>query len=282
MALKNVELEIYTQIFDLLEADTDWAALVPQGNRIRYDDVTGDEDPERGQYTDADFDRAVLETAEFETNLYSDDETFGTLDHVTDWQEEHRYVYKLTLTSRLLSQQERSLLATTSMKAIRKGGPRLGLSYVFDVRIKGTNRTEQSADTGDQRRVISEILVVVKAKLEGVSLTEDGMALIYKYKITKNGKTTEHTASVGGAALDEAGFEAHILHHKTHGKNTDGSNVQVHEIEKLEETGAQKFDDVLEEVKKRQAARKASPVVKTTPTTTTTATGGVTTTTPQK
>jgi hypothetical protein len=176
MAAKNIELEIYQKLWQLLMADPIWAALVPEGNRIRFDDLEGDENPDKPNNADGDRASARLITKTGSFSFYTEGETFQT--HApggpSDWMEKHEYIFRLTTTSQLLSLNESSGLAAQSRQAIRAGGPKLGLSYVTSVKVRSEQLDRrQSQDIEDEDLAKREVVnhdITVGVEIAGESL----------------------------------------------------------------------------------------------------------------
>jgi len=177
--LLNPELVIYSKIFDLLEDDTKWAEMVPEGNRVRFDedeDGEGSHDPDAEEKDDSDFDTAILEMTDGSTDLQASGETFGThaAGGVCNWAEDQTYTYTLRLISRLLSQRQSSKVVNRTVYVLRKAGARLGLPWVTRVRIRWKNERQNTDETGGMSRVVSTITILVDAQLDSQDLLQEG------------------------------------------------------------------------------------------------------------
>jgi hypothetical protein len=175
-ATKNILEEMYTALFDLLEANDEWAGLVPEGNRVRFDTVTGDENPipDNKPQSDADMDSAVLEMTEGDSGLFTNDETFATYSQEGPPQflEKGSVTFTLHLKSRFLSEQEGSQLVSYSVNAVRMGGPKLGgLPYVTSVKPKFTSKREAVPETDNMTRIVSDVTFTIEYEADGRTLT---------------------------------------------------------------------------------------------------------------
>jgi len=128
--------QVYAKLWALLIADTDWAALVKPGNRIRFDQ--NDADPLKPNLQDGDVPQCVILPPGFNYPVFGTTHGYGMTDSVTAstnlaqmaWKERSVETFQIVLTHSDLRMGEASNLKHVTLKALRKGGARLGLSAV--------------------------------------------------------------------------------------------------------------------------------------------------------
>lgn len=178
MAVPDIETQLYSKIWDLLNADSDWSALVFDINQIRYDKVAGSESPMKPTPSDGDYPQASMDPCVSGiSDLYTSSETFGTFaeEGTCPWLEKHRYTFVLKVTSQLLGAQEVDTLGALTRNAIRKGGPRLGgIEYVTGVRVAWNTRRNQisgSETTEFVYRWVTTLTFTIDCVVDGDYLT---------------------------------------------------------------------------------------------------------------
>lgn len=160
----DIELQLYSHLWDLFEAYEPWATLVLPGARHRYDHVVGDENPEQTVHVDSDYPSAEMDIASGETDMWDTDPTFAThaLGGPLDNIERHTLVYRAVLISQLLHTQESTNLGRFTRNAIRRAGPKLGLDYVVGVKFKWfVTRRDNMPNDGLTREVTTMDITVV-------------------------------------------------------------------------------------------------------------------------
>jgi len=175
-AAKNLELEVYRQIRALLEANTNLMEQVKRGNQLWYDTIVGSQNPSKPNRADGDYPELELRPRGGDTRMWDDDPTFGT--HADgsncEWLENETLVYRLTLTSQLLSVGECTTLGAEARNAIREGGVRLGLPYVTGVRMRWQiTRTDASDESDNMVREKTEVDIIVSVQIAGSAMTEE-------------------------------------------------------------------------------------------------------------
>jgi hypothetical protein len=172
----DLELLIYRQIRTLLEGDEPgWASEIDVGNRIWYD-VEQPNDPAKPTTADGDHPMSKLRARTGSTSLFTTDETFGTYapEGPCDAVEKGTFVYRLTMTSQLLGQQEQSRLRKLAENVIRRSGPRLGLPYVTRVVLRwDTEEIDADREEGTKReRTEMDISIEYEASVKFISTGE--------------------------------------------------------------------------------------------------------------
>lgn len=144
MAERNVQLEAYQKIWEVLEGYAPFAADVPPGNRIKFDLNTGLFDPMKQNTADGDFHEAVLWPKSGSDDLHTTETTFGSFDGDganCGANTEFELVYRLTITSPFMGINQISLTGTRALTALRKAGRTLGLDFAKGVTVTyETNR----------------------------------------------------------------------------------------------------------------------------------------------
>lgn len=161
----DIDTEIYEAIWTALVGNIPWAAAIEVNNRIRYDFVTGTENPDKPAVSDVDYPQAkLLPPVSGTDGLFTDDVTFATYasDGPPTWREVGTRTFRLVVTSQLLSQQEWSSLSTLSRNALRKSGPRLGTSFLQDVSLRWTVSDTDVNPTDQTRRIKCVIDIFVR------------------------------------------------------------------------------------------------------------------------
>lgn len=161
----DIDTEIYEAIWTALVDDVPWAAAIETNNRIRYDFVTGTQNPNKPASSDVDYPQATLYPPVSGTDgLFTDDVNFGTYssEGPSNWREVGTRIFRLTVISQLLSQQEWSNLNTLSRNALRNAGPRLGTSFLQDVSLRWTVSDTDVNSTDQTRRIKCVIDIFVR------------------------------------------------------------------------------------------------------------------------
>jgi hypothetical protein len=149
----DIELLIYRRIRTLLEEDDGWSEEFDEGNRIWYD-VEQPNDPAKPTTGDGDHPQSKLRARTGSTGLFTTDETFQT--HSPEGPvhavEKFTFVFRLTMTSQLLGQEEQSRQRKLAENVIRKAGPKLGLAEVNRVTIRwDTEIIDEDPEAGTKR-----------------------------------------------------------------------------------------------------------------------------------
>lgn len=135
-ATKYLKL-VYDQIWTLLEAHGDWTTLVRPGNRIKLNSV----EPFKEMLADGDVPQCTIVggvAGQFNHEIFTLTPHYGLTNSVTSsttlssqsWKERHTEPFTITLTHRDLRIEDAAQLKYETIKALRKGGLRLALSYV--------------------------------------------------------------------------------------------------------------------------------------------------------
>jgi hypothetical protein len=175
---------VYARFWALIDAHAPAGSAIRAGNRVRLDGG-------RRQYVkpggrqEADFPELVIEPTDFADSFFDDDETFGTnaadfMAGTCDWNEVASQDYAFTLTHRdpRLGPDDLALRGQI-LRAIRKGGPDLGLpDYVTGfslvdgrVRTPGTpNGIATAPQPGGVVRAVTSWTIAVRMRFSGRSL----------------------------------------------------------------------------------------------------------------
>lgn len=180
-ATLDIETELYTAIWTLLNNDPIWRGMVDIQNQIRYDLPMGAQNPENPRSADGDYPQAMMGPPIGGTDkLYTTDETFDTYSDDRSnfhWMEQQSLTYQMVVTSQLLGAQEIDKLGNQTRNCIRRGGPKLGgVSYVTSITLSW--RTEQTnkdvPDPSDgSRRFRTTINIAVSCEQDGNTLLGD-------------------------------------------------------------------------------------------------------------
>jgi hypothetical protein len=171
----DTEAELYAQIRTLLEADSNWTAQIAEPNRIWLNDPEdeGFFDPEKEDTSEGDFNESILEVKSGTDSLHTAAVTLGT--HSDDppdhWVEKQSRVFRLQLMTQRLTIRQSSPLRRDSINVLRKAGPKLGLDYVTDVKVRWEEtKVEHKQDDGTfRRRVVIDIYI--DTETDGATLT---------------------------------------------------------------------------------------------------------------
>lgn len=175
--MKAPGAQLYLALAHGLANDMAWP--VPTPNFIRYDELQGDQTPDKLTEADGDFPKAVLEgPISGRSNLYTTDETFSTYSDTppTQWQETGQYKFRLTLTSDSLNVNQYDRLPEETLNAIRRLGPRLGLKIPMVTGVKAEWSTKEVFDTDQVRRMQTDMVITVDTDIDGSELVEDQTA----------------------------------------------------------------------------------------------------------
>lgn len=175
----DIPIIIYGAIFDALEDDAAWSALIPEGNRIRLDNPVDAQRSNKPIIADADAASARMRLRSGATGLKTDNVTFGTYSEEgdPDTLEKMSFIFRLRLVSQLMSENESSTLVTETLRVIRGLGSRLGLPYVTGVKTrwetdeKPTGGGEEEGEDSFIRQV-TEMDILVDVEVDPNTLQE--------------------------------------------------------------------------------------------------------------
>lgn len=169
----DFETLIYTQIWNLLNADSVWANLVDPKNQIRYDQESGMQIAEPRNTADSEFPQAQLWIKGGGSDMYTGTETFDTYSDGgphQPWLETHELTYRLVLKSQFQPLSEPDVLGSQSRSALRAGGPRLGLDCVSKWRTRWSTRQVRGSDNDATRRWWTTIDISVQLQVQSPDL----------------------------------------------------------------------------------------------------------------
>lgn len=162
---RDILAESYDRIWELLEADDVWAAEVDEGNRIKFNEAEGTQQPEKHNTADGDYPEARLKLQSGTWDPWTD-ASFGTFSEegCAQWMETFSVAFQLRLITQRLGLREGTKLLIQSLNALRKGGPRLGLDFVTRVQASFEQRDVDVNAEEETKRV--EINLVIRLGLE--------------------------------------------------------------------------------------------------------------------
>jgi hypothetical protein len=176
MAATDFAKLVYVQLWTLLEAHTGFTDRVKAGNRVKVTD--GKLDPEKQLKQDADFPEAMLVHGGFTDGMLTGKtgyQTFaaGATTSAQSWIEMHTDVFRAVITHQDLRMDINSALVAEFLTALRKGGARLGLTYVWSWGpVVGTNEivSDGEGPTKGTLRQVTRIEIPVTRRHHGEDL----------------------------------------------------------------------------------------------------------------
>jgi hypothetical protein len=180
MATNDYLTDLYGHLWTILLAHAPVADAVKPNNRIRFDQDR--KNPIKDNWRDADFPELVLETGEMEDTAFTLAPTYAhgrtSFDPATQpWVEDLRPVYQLTVTHQNLDLAAAHLLELEILTALRRAGPKLGKSYVFQwgpARWSGRQitaaRASNVSNANGSLRFVNVLLLPVVIRLNGAQL----------------------------------------------------------------------------------------------------------------
>lgn len=133
MAATNYPKLVYAKIWTLLLAHTPFTTTYREGNRIRFDGTA--RDPMKESLGEGDLPQATLFPGTMQVGAFTDTPHYAhKIAHnpltANDWAETWLLNYRLELIHRTLEIGESTLQLMEVMTALRKGNPKMGLTYV--------------------------------------------------------------------------------------------------------------------------------------------------------
>jgi hypothetical protein len=168
----------YARLWELLEGHAPVAAAVKPGNRVKL--TAGAIVPPKmlmDRKQTADYPELMLLPGDFEWPFFTDKTAgypvynSGAVIANQSWLELDTQSYNLTISHGDAKWTAAGLLLAEVKTAIRKGGPRLGLSWIWRFGpVTGGTAVEASEDTREKWMLISRLRIPIVRRLQGETL----------------------------------------------------------------------------------------------------------------
>lgn len=177
MAAQQFITAAYDAIWALLTAHTGFTSNVRAGNRLNW--TTGQAEVKRfglGSKAPSDYAEVSLELGGFIDTGYSLTANYGMRNPAVPvsslvWTEEYQQDFTLTIVTDAKRITVSQLVELETLTALRKGGPRLGLSTVAKWGpVTGERAFESTDDTGNIVRPVTRMTIPVLFRFNGQDL----------------------------------------------------------------------------------------------------------------
>lgn len=176
MAATQYITGVYDKLSELLTAHTAYSSQIRVANRIDWTTGRAIVKKTAGQRAPADFPSDELmvggstDTGFSLSRHYGMKTTASNISSLT-WTERETHNFKLRISSAVLNVATLFLLVAEAKTAIRKGGPRLQLDYVFQREgMTASDPMEELDDNGRPRLLVCELTIPVTFTFDGQDL----------------------------------------------------------------------------------------------------------------
>ena len=144
MAERDIDMEVYVAIKAALLTYAPFTSIVPEGNRIWFDDAEGLTDPEKDAEADGDFHESILWNSSGEDDLHTGEETLSqgcnSVEHIS-------LTHRLQITSPYVGLTEISKAGQHAIRALRRAEYNLGVDFIRSVRVRWVTERVVRDDT---------------------------------------------------------------------------------------------------------------------------------------